>query len=377
MVLVDYSESDASASESEAPPKPAPAPKAAAAAPKKQAFQKVVDRSNRGKITVSLPQQVLPATGDAKPDEPPAKRARTSGATVFSGFNSMLPAPKNAAKAGGGGQARRPGVALKTSAEPGFRRGGNENEGYYGGRGGGDGAAAEAEQKPADEVKLVGKPLMFRPLSVARTAKKKKGARVGGAQSTTPSSSAATQETAKTQAASASAPPPAKKVSLFSLHSEEPQEPATTRPAPGGAYEPLFEAGPPPEPTPQDYAHYAAQTQHGAPLATTGPGPDSLDSIADDLQLSAAARRQLFGRDGGPRAAKHVINFNTDQEYQHNETVRAAGEQQIHQPVRALQGGKHSLRQLVQNVHNQREALEDSFAKGKSNRKEASSRYGW
>ncbi|KAM4055305.1 mitotic checkpoint regulator, MAD2B-interacting domain-containing protein [Hirsutella rhossiliensis] len=93
--------------------------------------------------------------------------------------------------------------------------------------------------------------------------------------------------------------------------------------------------------------------------------------------LSAAARRQLFGRDGGPRAAKHVINFNTDQEYQHNETVRAAGEQQIHQPVRALQGGKHSLRQLVQNVHNQREALEDSFAKGKSNRKEASSRYGW
>jgi hypothetical protein len=76
--------------------------------------------------------------------------------------------------------------------------------------------------------------------------------------------------------------------------------------------------------------------------------------------------------------AKKVINFNMDKEYEHNEALRASGEEQIHNPVRAIQGGgKHSLRKLVHNVQNQREALEDSFAKGKSNRKEASSRYGW
>ncbi|KAF4510377.1 hypothetical protein G6O67_002267 [Ophiocordyceps sinensis] len=377
MVLVDYSESDASGSESESPPKPGPSQKATVH--KKQPFQKVFDRSNGGKIVVSLPQQEsAPAH-----DEPPAKRARTSGATPFSGFNSMLPAPKNAPKAGG--RAKGPAFGLKTSAEPGFRRGGDDNDGY------GDRAAAEAvkeappnrageapvslEQKPADEVKLVGKPLMFRPLSVARTAnKKKKGARVGMSkvESATSFSSAATQKTASP---ASSAPP--KKVSLFSLYNEESQERTTTRPESDGAYEPLFEAGPPPEANHEDHVQYAAQTQRGAPPSRTGPDADNLDSIADDLNLSAAARRELFGREGGNRAVEQVINFNTDQEYQHNETIRAAGEQQIHQPVRALQGGKHSLQQLIQNVNNQREALEDSFAKGKSNRKEASSRYGW
>lgn len=75
--------------------------------------------------------------------------------------------------------------------------------------------------------------------------------------------------------------------------------------------------------------------------------------------------------------AKNVINFNMDKEYKHNEAVRASGETQIHNPVRAIQGGKHSLRQLVSNVQNQKDALEDSFAKGKNNRKEASSKYGW
>ena len=115
------------------------------------------------------------------------------------------------------------------------------------------------------------------------------------------------------------------------------------------------------------------------PSVTTAPGSESLDNIADDLNLTAAQRRELFGRGGvSTQGVKRVINFNMDKEYQHNEELRAAGEEVIHNPVRAIQGGgKHSLRQLVQNVQNQREALEDSFAKGKTNRKEASSKYGW
>ncbi|KAJ4162519.1 hypothetical protein NW754_013947 [Fusarium falciforme] len=164
------------------------------------------------------------------------------------------------------------------------------------------------------------------------------------------------------------------------MHTEEPSEPADAT-ARSAVYEPMFATQESSlahdEGAYADYAQYASHSQTG-PSATTLPGSESLDTVADDLNLSAAQRRELFGRGGlGKQAAKKVINFNMDKEYQHNEEIRASGEQQIHNPVRALQGGKHSLRQLVQNVQNQREALEDSFAKGRSNRKEASSKYGW
>lgn len=72
-----------------------------------------------------------------------------------------------------------------------------------------------------------------------------------------------------------------------------------------------------------------------------------------------------------------MINFNTDEEYRHNEELRAAGEVVKHNPVRAIAPGKHNLKQLVNAAASQKEALEEAFAKGKSNRQEASSRYGW
>jgi hypothetical protein len=128
------------------------------------------------------------------------------------------------------------------------------------------------------------------------------------------------------------------------------------------------------------YEDYTPTTSHVAPPAVpTPPVSQSLDDIAGDLKLSAAERRQLFGRqkDGLRQAATKVINFNTDQEYLHNEELRAAGEQIVHNPVRAIAPGKHSLKQLVNAAQSQKEALEESFAKGKSNRAEASSRYGW
>ena len=77
------------------------------------------------------------------------------------------------------------------------------------------------------------------------------------------------------------------------------------------------------------------------------------------------------------QSATKIINFNTDEEYLRNEELRAAGEQVVHNPVRAIAPGKHSLKQLVNAAQSQKEALEESFAKGKSNRAEASSRYGW
>ena len=123
MALVNYSDSEASDVE-------APVPKAAASSTK-PAFQKVVDRSNPGKIKVSLPQ----AAPKDKSGEPPTKRAKIGGGGL-SGFNSFLPAPKNIGQAknttlGGGNTSKKglgAGVSLKTGAAPGFPENLSRNE---------------------------------------------------------------------------------------------------------------------------------------------------------------------------------------------------------------------------------------------------------
>jgi len=72
-----------------------------------------------------------------------------------------------------------------------------------------------------------------------------------------------------------------------------------------------------------------------------------------------------------------VVNFNTDAEYAANELFRQSGEQVQHNPVRAIATGKHSLKQLVSAATGQKEALEESFASGKRNKREAGNKYGW
>ncbi|KAF5023753.1 hypothetical protein F66182_4186 [Fusarium sp. NRRL 66182] len=391
MGLVDYSDSEGSGSEAEvqAPVKPAPKPSASSS---KKPFQKVVDRSNPGKIVVNLPQISNDRPLD---DEPLAKRAKTGGGGRFSGFNSFLPAPKNANKpkpptsTATSSAPARPGIHFKTSAAPGFSRDTGHDQNNANDSVPGDmslpppKAAAQPYipegQKPADEVKLVGKPLMFKPLSVARNPQKKKKLNSGVAKPTPMPQhdpiGSMNQGAEKVPVPAPAAAP--KKVSLFSMHTEESSE--HTEKSSAGTYEPMFAA--PESSSAYDesaYGDYASHAQAG-PSATTLPGAESLDTVADDLNLSAAERRELFGRGGlGNQAAKKVINFNMDKEYRHNEALRASGEEQVHNPVRSIQGGgKHSLKQLVQNAQSQRDALEDSFAKGKSNRKEAASRYGW
>ncbi|KOS19561.1 hypothetical protein ESCO_001216 [Escovopsis weberi] len=377
MALVSYSESE---SESEATPsKPATNPHP----PSKKPFPKVVDRSN-GKIIVNLGQ---PSTATPSDDQPPAKRARTAdssggggGGGLFKGFNSFLPPPKNhlrsapikpatSTSTSSSAQAPRPGIHLKTSAEVGFARG-DPGPPQASGDGDGDAPAPRAQPsvsedlKPAAEVKLVGKPLMFKPLSVARGSAKKKPKAATTASSThTP-----------TDTAPNAAPPPSK--SLFSLHVEDQDDPKPAwhdpldLPANEQAY--LSQAQPPP---PLPFQTQPPSSSISTSTSTSTSTAPSLRAAADDLNLSPAARRELFGRAGRDSS---ILTLNMDREYQHNELLRAAGDQQLHNPVRAIQGGgKHSLRQLVHNVVNQREALEDSFAKGKSNRKEASSKYGW
>lgn len=400
MGLVDYDSDSASEVESATEPTPKPSSQASS----KKPFQKVVHRSNPGKIVVSLPTQASSTSNSnsnssSNGGEPPAKRARTTGGGLFSGFNSFLPAPKNTGKQAikpSTNSTAGPGVKLKTSAAPGFSRDVDEDDtmqqfaaptSISDSPSGGlslpppkkhESAPSIPEgQTPAEEVKLVGKqPLMFRPLSVGMNAKKKKNkSKPGPASTTQPPASNATP--AMSTPAVPSEPAPETKVSLFSMHTEEPSDPAPTSSA-NGAYEPLFETAHDDADPASAASSVPVEKQYDTLLPTNAAGAsESLDNMADDLNLSAAARRELFGRDGSNFAAKKVVNFNMDREYRHNEDVRASGDQQTHNPVRALQSGKHSLKQLVQNVQNQKDALEDSFAKGRSNRKEASSRYGW
>jgi len=390
MGLVDYSDSDASDVEETPVVKPA-------ANLSKPAFQKVVDRANPGKIRVSLPQSST--KNDTQSEEPPTKRAKIGGG-AFSGFNSFLPAPKRAgqtsATLGGGNAVKKgglgAGVNLKTGAAPGFSREpepereyAEEQNSEQASTSGGNGftlpppKAPQNEEKPAQEVKLVGKPLMFRPLSVARKPKKKTVAQLSSAASI-PSTPAKPQPKAEI-------PAPKPKVSLFSMGSEE----TSTMTPSNGEYKPMMLDTPEQEtqesedpdslePSYEDFTPNASQSGLGLPAVPTPPVSQSLDDIAGDLNLSAAERRQLFGRQKGGRgnkSATKVINFNTDEEYLHNEELRAAGEQVSHNPVRSIAPGKHSLKQLVNAAQSQKEALEESFAKGRNNRAEASSRYGW
>ncbi|KAK4456146.1 mitotic checkpoint regulator, MAD2B-interacting-domain-containing protein [Podospora aff. communis PSN243] len=414
MALVDYSDSDSdSDSDSEPNTTLQPPPKAASASTTtntKKPFQKLIDRSGptgTGKIIVSLP-TASDTTGNTA-DEPPAKRAKTAsgaGTSRFSAFSSFLPAPKkNAATAptpgdsstpsghAGGSGGTKKGISLKTGAEASFaRREEDEQPDATGGGSGGlnlpapkkgrTGPTIPEGQKPEAEVKLVGKPLMFKPLSVTRKPAKKKTGVMGAAK-------AVSVVAAKVEAP---APAPPRKVSLFSMDDDDddaPRKEATT----GGAYEPLFATDTNAEVSADgydddgvtgDYESYvpppAQENNNYHPTAQF----QSASSIVDGLQLSEKAQRELFGRRGGANrnnefalpANARVLNFNMEKEYEHNEALRASGEQ-VYNPVRSIAPGKHSLRQMVNMAQNNQSALEDSFAQGKNNRKDAAGRYGW
>lgn len=351
MGLVDYA-SDSDSDSGSPPPQPAPAP---AAAPKtattegapgaKKPFRKLIDRSDPKKIRVNLPG----AADDDAPPEPPAKRARTGGG-AFGGFNAMLPAPKNAnagkKAASSGGEAKPVGVGFRTGSERGFDREGGE---------GGKGPEIPEGMKREEDVKLVGKPLMFKPLSVARKSAAKKGVKKASpaavAQPSKPAPAPA-QEKAQEKA-------PEEELSLFSLPTAEDTAP-TADPTPYEPYTPL------PEPD-------------TLPLSETQPAPQqTVSSLAQDLNLSSAAHRDLFGRAPPPDA--DFLTFDLSKEYSRNEELRQSGElQPSSRPARAAVqgGGKHSLRQLVNAVAGQKEVLEEGFARGKEKRREAGGRYGW
>jgi hypothetical protein len=357
MALVNYSDSEGSDTEA-----PVIAPAAKAPAPAKP---KLINRTESKKIKVELP-QIRPEPGQDGSQEPAPKRARTAGA--FSGFNSLLPLPKKT-----GQNAPKPGVSLKTSSEAAFSRtpvptlpsgddGGNDVNGL------GKESLPVAAEKKEEEVKIVGKPTRFMPLSVANAKKKKKpihGPKVPVAEKSTPIVVGATTQQPAQNATPVEEPPKAKpKVSLFSFGSEEAAAPTEK---PSSNYQPEFAD---PEANADEEA-LAAQTQQAAAPTST----NTLSDIASDLDLTPAQRRQLFGR-GGMNAG-NIAHFNMDAEYRSNQEMAASGETFEHRQVKTIAPGKHSLQQLVNNVKSQTDALEDKWAEGRRNRGEGGSKYGF
>jgi Mitotic checkpoint regulator, MAD2B-interacting len=401
MNLVDYPSSDESGTEPVAAPKPTAGTKRAAPEP-------LVDVSNPGKIRINLGPTPSEEEREDGPEGPPSKRSRTGGGGLFGGLSSFLPAPKRSATqptasasgepANGEKPTKRAPFKLKTSAEVGFERG----EGTAETEAAAEAALQQALKKrndaasaspastpvaaPSPKDTPVKKPF-FRPMSMTEDAprrkkkKKKAPAAVTGdvmiAEKTTEIQAEKTG-TDKTPAAR-----PAKaKVSLFSIMQDDT---STSKSPATGDYQPMLldededdEDEVLPDAT-EDDAYYEEPAKSNGPASHTTAGPQSLETLA--ATLSESERRQLFGRKGATDLS-HLVNidvknFNTDAEYTANEELRAKGEQQEIRAPRGIKPGKHSLRQLVNVAVTQKDALEDSYARGAANKREAGSKYGW
>ncbi|EEQ87465.1 uncharacterized protein BDCG_02585 [Blastomyces dermatitidis ER-3] len=447
MALVSYSDSEGSDSGSASTTqlfekKKAAGPTALSSSREssKPTFQPLTDRRNPGKILVSLPDADEHARCNAQQngsddndgDGPARKRPRISaqggGGGAFSGFNSFLPAPKRKGPVKPGLDKRSDGTAaprkvfsLKTGAEPGFDRQADEQMKWDLDNGGLPGTTGEETKagvadgysigvtEPVKEkveepaVKPKGNAMMFKPLSVARGTTKKKKVRTTVVPPPQTTSSAdggkPVHETMTTAGQmkvgdTISKPAPKPKISLFGLGKEEEQAPSAL-PSSSAPYIPLvYNTSSEPQ---HDTSTIIPSESSSPPPSARVPEqqrqqPQTLASIADDLNLTAAQKRQLLGRQGVSSSASNaagatqsnpnIITFNTDQEYSSNNAFLLTASEvelaaQQHNPVRSIAPGKHSLQQLVNAVSTQREALEESFAAGRRNKREAGNKYGW
>ena len=387
MALVEYSDSESSDIESHVKPK---SQSEDSSNSRKSTFRKVVDRSNPHRILVNLPEKSESLEEAA---EPVNKKVKL-GSSTFSSFNSLLPAPKKSSATGhrnNGGHIKRSGletgVGLKTGPTPGFSRGETPVQETTGSA---EAMAVEATYPemnllpsagdvpsdiPKPQPALKGNPMAFKPLSVTRKSKKK-----------SPNSIHEENLVKQSNSLSAGKSEPAPKISLFSTADIEAH--VEINQSFNGNYQSLIYEPSRPSTTSQDSDIPGSESNREEDTVTnTGqferqPNlssdiPQTLGSIAEDLNLSASAKRQLLGRVRNDPSKLNLVSFNTDQEYAANELLRQAGEQIQHNPVRAIAPGKHSLKQLVNAASSQKDALEEHFATGKRNKKEAGSKYGW
>ena len=393
MALVSYSGSEESDSDAKVASQHTSKPPSA---PRRPAFQKVVDRSVPHKIEVHLPDVSKSASGGLDVEKgPPAKRLRL-GAGPIADFNSLLPAPKRAPASrevlslnGTGKEASGRAASLKTGAKPGFDRESPVATATIGEVMPAEDldGIAEAQQRrsadiegtmlPEDQASEPQKkpiPAMFRPLSVGKKPKNK-----------WTESHEETGIVKRPGRAQVKEVAPVKKTSLFfagggaEAQSEFSSDMGEYRPM---LYKPVQHSGDEQSKafnsvTPEENRFENKASNEPKEPKELHETSQSLDTVAADLNLSASAKRQLFGRNKKKWSEVSIVKFDTDREYAANELLRQAGEQAQHNPVRSIAPGKHSLKQLVNAASHQKDALEEHFATGKRNKREAGSKYGW
>ncbi|KAK6341318.1 hypothetical protein TWF696_008397 [Orbilia brochopaga] len=184
---------------------------------------------------------------------------------------------------------------------------------------------------------------------------------------------------AKKPSKSVKTEPKDKKVSLFSLGSALAEKPLS---APStGEYKPILidDTAAPPVDDEDTAVDTSADVEATYVLPDDVPavGPQTFQSISEQVGMDEAEMRMFMGRRGRNAEIK-LMDFNVDAEYEKNEAARAAGatapEKNV---VRSIKPGKHQLTSLLNAAQSQRAALEESFAQGRRNKKEAGSKYGW
>jgi hypothetical protein len=160
-------------------------------------------------------------------------------------------------------------------------------------------------------------------------------------------------------------------ISLFPLGPDLTPNPTLPSTNPS-TYEPLIAQPLPPSP-PYEPAHDPSPITHHPPSTST-PSNTSQISTSD---LDAFAAHILEGRHRKNRTIT-ITDYNAGEVYLQNAADKASGAlQDLVAPVRAIGSGRHQLSQLLNNVQDQRESLEEAFAKGRRVKKESGAKYGW
>jgi len=95
-----------------------------------------------------------------------------------------------------------------------------------------------------------------------------------------------------------------------------------------------------------------------------------------ELIAKFGSKRDRIGN--GKGSDIKIVDFNVREQYESNETARVSGElSEMPTPLRAIAPGRHSLTQLLNVVHAQKDKYEEHFAQGVRNRRESRKQYGF
>lgn len=156
-------------------------------------------------------------------------------------------------------------------------------------------------------------------------------------------------------------------LSLFPLGPELIAKTAPVQASDPATYQPLISQPLPPKPaSPDPY-----EPEDSPPPPASGP------TTISTSELDSFSAHILEGRHRKNRTI-NILEYNAGEVYAQNAADLATGRlREDVQPVRAIGTGRHQLSQLLNNVQDQRESLEEQFAKNRRIKKESGAKYGW